>query len=271
MALKKQFATDTDLETQGIIIDYGDVRVRIARAGGSNKRFTRILDQKTRPLRRAIAAGSLDEERGRAILAQAYAEAVVLSWETRVDGEWRTGIDPSDVGENGDELLPDTPENVRVPARLLQRSPTAGSVVCAVPSGDQRGAGGKLKKVLLYALEQGPYERQIIQQCMRERLPLPQRIQDAPELHLGMELYYGAFQDLHTCRPSGWGAQPIPWSAISDYADSLRLDEEQRGDLFYFVRALDGCWLDYHRSKDESGKLQRKNAPKGRSPRRTGR
>jgi len=111
MALKRQFATDTDLETQGIVIDYGDVRVRIARAGGSNRRFTRVLDQKTRPLRRAIAAGSLDEERGRTILAQAYAEAVVLSWETRVDGEWRTGIDPADVGESGDELLPDTPEN----------------------------------------------------------------------------------------------------------------------------------------------------------------
>lgn len=113
MGLQKQFATDKSLEQKGLVVDYGDTRVRVARAGGANQRFARVLDAKTRPLRRAIAAGSLDEERGSQILMEVFAETVVLGWETRgEDGEWRPGIASEDAGEEPGELLPVTAENM---------------------------------------------------------------------------------------------------------------------------------------------------------------
>lgn len=113
MGLKRQFATDKALEQKGIVLDYGDVRVRIARAGGANQKFARILDAKTRPVRRAIAAGSLDEERGSLLLMEVFAETVVLGWETRdTEGVFHPGISPEDAGESGEDLLPVTPANV---------------------------------------------------------------------------------------------------------------------------------------------------------------
>jgi hypothetical protein len=84
---------------------------------------------------------------------------------------------------------------------------------------------------------------------MRERLPLPHAIQSAPDLWLGLELYYGAFVDLNTCRQSGWSVSPIPWTAIADYARAFRIEGEQRDDLFFFVRAMDTAYLEFCEKK----------------------
>jgi hypothetical protein len=116
MGLQDQFATDVSLEQKGIIIDYGNDRIRIARAGGGNKKFARLLESKTKPFRRAIAVGAFDNDRSMDILRQVYAEAVVLSWEvnkgTMAEPKWETGIDPKDAGTKGEKLLPVTPVNV---------------------------------------------------------------------------------------------------------------------------------------------------------------
>jgi len=85
-------------------------------------------------------------------------------------------------------------------------------------------------------------------------MQVPDKIANAPVLAMGMELYYNAYIELSTCRPSGWGASPIPWSAISDYGRTFEFDEEQFDDLFFFVRALDSAFLDYHKEKSEQGK-----------------
>jgi hypothetical protein len=95
------------------------------------------------------------------------------------------------------------------------------------------------------------HERRILVQCLRERLPLPQKIQNAPELKLGLELYFGAFFDLNTCRPSGWSIAPIPWSVINDYAQTFELDEMQTEDLFFFVGHMDAAFINHHRAKTE--------------------
>ena len=117
MSLKSQFKTDKKLETKGIVIDYGETRVTVARAGGANKRFSRMLDAKTKPYRRAIALGSFDDERSNAILREVYAHTVVIGWEenvgTTAEPQWEAGISPEDAGvESSDALLPVTPENV---------------------------------------------------------------------------------------------------------------------------------------------------------------
>jgi hypothetical protein len=84
---------------------------------------------------------------------------------------------------------------------------------------------------------------------MRERLPLPQRIQNAPELFLGLEIYFSAWLDLHSCRPVAWAEQPIRWIDINDYADRLELSPEQREDMHHHVREMDNAYLKWKESK----------------------
>lgn len=114
MGMYDQFKTDGNLETSGIVIDYGDFRVTIARAGGANKRFEKTLEQKTKAYKRAIATETLSNDKSKAILREVYAEAVVLKWEVRKpakkDGEqdtWDLGIE----GPSGD-VLPYSTDNV---------------------------------------------------------------------------------------------------------------------------------------------------------------
>ena len=100
----------------------------------------------------------------------------------------------------------------------------------------------------------------IIQRCYRDRLPLPNRIKNAPDLWLGLEFFYVAFLDLDSERPTGWNIGRIPWSAIDRYASYLGLidpDDEQRGDLFYLVRSLDSAFVEYHIAE---GKKKKKKA-----------
>jgi len=150
MGLKNQFATDVGLETKGIYIDYGNDRILIARAGGGNKKFARLLETKTKPFRRAIAVGAFDGDRSLAILREVYAEAVVLGWEvnkgTDVEPKWEKGIDPADAGLTGEKLLPVNRENVlKVFANLpdlfldLQQQAQAGALFRAEMSDASAG------------------------------------------------------------------------------------------------------------------------------------
>lgn len=108
-------------------------------------------------------------------------------------------------------------------------------------------------------MEQAPNEERIIQQCMIRGLRLPGKIENAPELHMGLGLYYNAYWELTSCRASGWGIGPIPWSAILEYARFFEFSEEQEEDLLYYVRMMDNAYLDYKRSKEE-GKCQQAKA-----------
>lgn len=96
MSMYKNFQTNESLETKGIVLDYGDFRITTARAGGKNKRFAKTLETLSKPYRRAIQTEMLPQERGMELLRTAYAQAVVLNWETLVDGEFVQGIEGPD-------------------------------------------------------------------------------------------------------------------------------------------------------------------------------
>lgn len=81
---------------------------------------------------------------------------------------------------------------------------------------------------------------------MREGGRLPERIANAPQLQLGLALYYDAFWELDTCRSTGWGYGPIPWSAMRDYAVTFELEPEQEECLYYYVRRMDSEFLRFH-------------------------
>jgi hypothetical protein len=106
---------------------------------------------------------------------------------------------------------------------------------------------------LLYSLEQGQTEQLILQQCMRDRLPLPEKIKNAPELELGLELYWGAFFDLHTCRPLGMEEGAIRWMDIHEYCNCLELSGGQRDDMHHHVRYMDDKYLEWKAKKRKEG------------------
>lgn len=76
------FKTSANLETEGIWIDYGDYgRFLVARAGGKNKAFRNLMDQRLRPYRSALKMGLVDDSVIEKITRESFAEAVVLDWE----------------------------------------------------------------------------------------------------------------------------------------------------------------------------------------------
>ena len=83
------FKTDEDIENKGVSLNYGNFKIVVARAGGSNKKYLNLLEAKLRPYRRQIQTGTLDQETDVRVLAEVYAETVVLGWEgvTNEDGE----------------------------------------------------------------------------------------------------------------------------------------------------------------------------------------
>lgn len=74
---------------------------------------------------------------------------------------------------------------------------------------------------------------------------MPLRIQNAPTLWQGLELFYVAFADLTTDRSIGFGEGPIPWRSIILYAEVYDFDDDQREDLLYLVKAMDRAYLKY--------------------------
>ena len=93
--LFKQFATNPSIEREGVLLEYGStddgkpIRIRVARAGGANIKFTRLMEAKTKPYRRQIQAGTVDRVVLERLAREVYAEAVVIGWENvqNEDGE----------------------------------------------------------------------------------------------------------------------------------------------------------------------------------------
>lgn len=92
MNLYTMFKADPSLERDGIWLEYGDkdgkpVRIRIARAGGSNNAYTKRLEALVKPYRRQIQTEVIEGEQVQKLLRQAYAETVVLAWENVTDAD----------------------------------------------------------------------------------------------------------------------------------------------------------------------------------------
>ena len=87
------FETDQNLEKDGVYIDYGSFRVKLARSGGANKRYGKILEAKAKPYRRAIQTKTMDNELAERMMMDAFVETCIIAWETKIDeDEWKSGI-----------------------------------------------------------------------------------------------------------------------------------------------------------------------------------
>ena len=98
MGMYDVFETDEDLETSGIWLDYGDFRVKIASANQGNKKYVKYAEKALKPVRKAMQAGAISNERSMTLMADIYAKTVVIDWETAVDGQMQKGIEQ----RNGD-------------------------------------------------------------------------------------------------------------------------------------------------------------------------
>jgi hypothetical protein len=90
MSLYKQFRTDPKAEKDGVVLDYGEGgRIRIARAGGSNKAYLSAIEKMHRKYRKQIQLNILSEDVSQRILREIFADTVILGWEgvTGPDGK----------------------------------------------------------------------------------------------------------------------------------------------------------------------------------------
>lgn len=81
------FKTDKGLEQEGIWIDYGDFRIKISRAGPSNKKFKRAFEAAMKPHRRAMANDTLSDKVADRVTQQVWAETIVMGWDSPLGGD----------------------------------------------------------------------------------------------------------------------------------------------------------------------------------------
>jgi hypothetical protein len=81
---------------------------------------------------------------------------------------------------------------------------------------------------------------------LKQNLPLPKAIANAPELELGLEFVYKAFWELSSCRQCGFGIGYIPWPAIAEYAAFYGLEADEFDDFVYQIRAMDKAYVQHH-------------------------
>jgi len=116
MSIFAQFKTSSDLEQDGVQFDYGNFRVRLRRAGGSNKKYAAAFQKAMKPWR-TRDIDKEDVQVRRDIMTRVFVEGCVVehSWETRnAEGHFDRGIE-SETGE----IVPATIENVIATLKLL--------------------------------------------------------------------------------------------------------------------------------------------------------
>lgn len=121
--LYKTFETDTDLERAGIVVNFGSVKFSLARAGGRNKAFKDTFTAKAKRHRIELDNETLSDEVADRIMAESYAEAVILGWWTRkeddngdpiLDKKGEEQWDDTIVNANGDAVKFNTDDCVKL-------------------------------------------------------------------------------------------------------------------------------------------------------------
>jgi len=93
MSLYSQFKTDENLERTGIVLEYGNnskgkpMGIRIARAGGSNSAYLKLMEAALKPYRRQLQNDLMDNGTIEKVLREVYAKTIVLGWENIEDAE----------------------------------------------------------------------------------------------------------------------------------------------------------------------------------------
>ena len=108
MGTYDHFKRNEDREQQGITLDLGGVgKFKMARAGGSNKRYQQCLERGMRPHRKAFQQGTLNEEVANKILLDTFIDSVLLGWDGVTD---QNGKAMPYTKDNARKLMGDLPD-----------------------------------------------------------------------------------------------------------------------------------------------------------------
>jgi hypothetical protein len=113
MSLYKQFETDTSIEREGLWLEYGSnsknepIQIKIARAGGSNNTYLKLLEARFKPYKRLIQNESLERPILEKVVREVYAETILLDWKGVED---REGNSLPFSKDNALKLLNDLPD-----------------------------------------------------------------------------------------------------------------------------------------------------------------
>ena len=110
----KTYTLDAGLEKDGVEIDFDDLKVVLARAGGANTKFKHVFQQVSKPYRHQINNETLEDDVATRILAITYAKTVIKGiavlktrGEKEEDNVWVEGV-PTEDGK----ILPYNEVNV---------------------------------------------------------------------------------------------------------------------------------------------------------------
>lgn len=110
MSIYDLYKTDSQKEKDGVQLMFADeeIRLTLARAGGGNTKYDRVVAANVKPYKRAIQADTISGDKVNAILAKTFAESVIIKWETKINGEYKEGLEL----EGMEGLQPATPQNI---------------------------------------------------------------------------------------------------------------------------------------------------------------
>lgn len=112
MGMYNQFETDRDLEQNGVVLDYGDFRVTVARPGGANKAFDRAVEARVKPIRRAIQAEAVPKDQIVKIAREAFVETCVKNWEVKTGEENGQPVYTQGIEQRDGTIVPFSKEAV---------------------------------------------------------------------------------------------------------------------------------------------------------------
>ena len=113
MSLYKNFGTNKEAETKGVSIEFGVnddksvIAFIVSRSGKSNKKYVKALEAATKPYRRQIQLGTMDDELSNKIYMDVWISTVLKGWENVQD---ETGKALAFNKTNATKLFTDLPE-----------------------------------------------------------------------------------------------------------------------------------------------------------------
>lgn len=110
MSLKNKFAMAPNLEQQGVMFEVDTARITVARAGGSNVRYTAAMEKVYREHGRAIQNDFMSNDKATAVVRKVYVDTIILNWETLVTpAEPGIGGKPAEYRQGIEDVRPDAP------------------------------------------------------------------------------------------------------------------------------------------------------------------
>lgn len=90
MSLQQAYKNDPDKEVGGVWLEYkGGIGLLMRRAGGLNVSYDKTLQRKVKPHQRKFQNDELSDDLSDRLLAETYAETIVLDWRTKqADGSY---------------------------------------------------------------------------------------------------------------------------------------------------------------------------------------